>query len=132
MTKTRNSFIFKRENSTLWLWNFSVLFCSISLASTTGRWKMAEEKPNGVKEEAKEERKENLYDVVQQLIFEPSKIKATLLPLFTEASRNYSRQLLLCFRQGSPLRRLFFISVSLSLSLWFSYNVQFIIYFWSS
>ncbi|ESW13933.1 hypothetical protein PHAVU_008G238800 [Phaseolus vulgaris] len=90
---------------------------------------MAEEKPNGEKEEAKEERKENLYDVVQSLIFEPSKIKATLVPLFPEASRNYSRHLLLCFRQGSPLRRLLFISVGTVALVALSGLVVFMLFF---
>ncbi|WVY91552.1 hypothetical protein V8G54_037066 [Vigna mungo] len=90
---------------------------------------MAEEKPNGGEEEAKEERKEKLYDVVQRLIFEPSKIKATLVPLFPEASRNYSRHLLLCFRQASPLRRLLFISVATVTLVALSGLVAFMLFF---
>ena len=75
-----------------------------------------EEKPNG-EEQVKDNNNNNLYDAVQRLILEPSKIKASLIPLFPEASRTYSRQLLHWSRQGSPLRRILFISVSLSLSL---------------
>ncbi|XP_004490799.1 uncharacterized protein [Cicer arietinum] len=58
---------------------------------------------------------ENIYDVVHSLISEPSytatRIKTSLSPFIPEASRNYSRRLLLWSRQGSPLRPLLLISV---------------------
>ncbi|TKY56672.1 hypothetical protein E2542_SST21118 [Spatholobus suberectus] len=85
------------------------------------------EKP--IREEVKETTKENLYDVVHRLIFEPSKIKASLVPLFPEASRNYSRHLLLWSRQGSPLRRLLFISVGIVALVALSGLVVFTLFF---
>lgn len=86
------------------------------------------EKPKGVgKEESfdKEKKtKENAYDAVYRLISEPGysatqlhRIKTSLAPLIPEASRNSARSLLLWSRQGSPLRPLLLISVTLSLSL---------------
>lgn len=80
------------------------------------------EKQNGEAEifkQNKNKTNENLYDVVQRLISEPAqtatRIKNSLTPLIPEASRNYARRLLLWSRQGSPLRPLLLISVSLSL-----------------
>ncbi|RDX76883.1 hypothetical protein CR513_43077, partial [Mucuna pruriens] len=84
------------------------------------------EKPNG---EEVRETKENLYDVFQRLILEPSKIKASLIPLFPEASRNYSRHLLLWSRQGSPLRRLLFISVGIVALVALSGFLAFLLFF---
>ncbi|KAL5102118.1 hypothetical protein RYX36_006445 [Vicia faba] len=79
------------------------------------------ENPNGVVEEEEnfnQEKKtttENLYDVVHRLISEPSytanRIKTSLSPFIPEASRNYTRRVLLWSRQGSPLRPLLLISV---------------------
>ncbi|CAJ1970881.1 unnamed protein product [Sphenostylis stenocarpa] len=88
---------------------------------------MAEEKPK--REEVEEERKDNLYDVVQRLIFEPSKVKASLVPLFPEASRNYTRQLLIWSRQGSPLQRLLCISVGIVALVTLSGLVAFMVFF---
>jgi hypothetical protein len=93
------------------------------------------EKPNGVVVEEEEqsfsqtenEKKnttENIYDVVQRLISEPSYtatlIKTSLSPFIPESSRDYTRRILLWSRQGSSFRPLLLISVpllSLSLSL---------------
>lgn len=70
---------------------------------------------------------ENIYDVVHSLISEPSytatRIKTSLSPFIPEASRNYSRRLLLWSRQGSPLRPLLLISVTLFLSFLFQFNL---------
>jgi hypothetical protein len=92
------------------------------------------EKPNGVVVEEEEqsfsqtenEKKnttENIYDVVQRLISEPSYtstlIKTSLSPFIPESSRDYTRRILLWSRQGSSLRPLLLISVPLlSLSLY--------------
>lgn len=90
------------------------------------------EKTNGVVEEEEEENfnqekmkttTENLYDVVHRFISEPShtanRIKTSLSPFIPEASRNYTRRVLLWSRQGSPLRPLLLISVTLSLTLYY-------------
>ncbi|XP_045786405.1 uncharacterized protein LOC123881719 [Trifolium pratense] len=78
------------------------------------------EKPNGVllEQEENENKKnttENIYDVVQRLISEPSytvtRIKTSLSPFIPESSRDYTRRILLWSRQGSSLRPLLLISV---------------------
>jgi hypothetical protein len=94
------------------------------------------EKPNGVvveeeeqsfsqteNEKKKKNTTENVYDVVQRLISEPSYtstlIKTSLSPFIPESSRDYTRRILLWSRQGSSLRPLLLISVPLlSLSLY--------------
>ncbi|WJX58647.1 hypothetical protein P8452_44080 [Trifolium repens] len=85
------------------------------------------EKPNGVvveeeeqsfsqtEKEKKKNTTENIYDVVQRLISEPSYtstlIKTSLSPFIPESSRDYTRRILLWSRQGSSLRPLLLISV---------------------
>jgi hypothetical protein len=88
------------------------------------------EKPNGVvveeeeqsfsqteNEKKKKNTTENVYDVVQRLISEPSYtatlIKTSLSPFIPESSRDYTRRILLWSRQGSSLRPLLLISVPL-------------------
>jgi hypothetical protein len=86
------------------------------------------EKPNGVvveeehcfsqtENEKKKNTAENIYDVVQRLISEPSYtatlIKTSLSPFIPESSRDYTRRILLWSRQGSSLRPLLLISVPL-------------------
>ncbi|XP_058748051.1 uncharacterized protein LOC131620886 [Vicia villosa] len=76
---------------------------------------VTEEEEENFNQEKKKTTTENLYDVVHRFISEPShtanRIKTSLSPFIPEASRNYTRRVLLWSRQGSPFRPLLLISV---------------------